>query len=162
MYFPYQYFVFYFNTFDDQVFVTCNKTLLMYLCPCLSADYPKETKAALMWYLKTLQVKTSAGRQRGKNVASVSDVIIKGDKSSEGNMWKIKGCRGGVGVVLEDVLVAWSVGPVPTKHLISLIKRTLAWCVLNSGGLGPRAKSALTSSLPHTSRRCHQPQQHEE
>lgn len=37
-------------------------------------------------------------------------------------MWKIKGCWGVVGVVLEDVLVAWSVGPVPTKHLISLIK----------------------------------------
>lgn len=51
-------------------------------------------------------------------------------------MWKIKGCRGGVGVALEDVLVAWSVGPVPTKHLISLIKRTLAWYVVNSGDSG--------------------------
>lgn len=33
---------------------------------------------------------------------------------------------GEVGVVLKEVLVERSVGPVPTKHLISLIKRTLA------------------------------------
>lgn len=71
-----------------------------------------------------------------ENVASFSNVIIKGDRNPKGNMWKIKGCRGGVGVVIEDVLMAWSVGPVPTKHLISLIKRTLAWYILNSGESG--------------------------
>lgn len=63
-------------------------------------------------------------------------------------MWKIKGCRGGVGVVLEDV-VAWSVGPVPTKHLISLIKRTLAWYVLNSGDSG-HVPSLHSPPLSHT------------
>lgn len=84
-----------------------------------------------------------------ENVASVSDVMIKGDKNPKGNMWKIKGCRGGVGVELEDVLVAWSVGPVPTKHLISLIKRTLAWYVLNSGDSG-RVPSLHSPPLSHT------------
>lgn len=84
-----------------------------------------------------------------ENVASASDVIIKGDKSSKGNLWKIKGCRGGVGVELEDVLVAWSVGPVPTKHLISLIKRTLAWYVANSGDSG-HAPSLHSPPLSHT------------
>lgn len=83
-----------------------------------------------------------------EDVASVSDVIIKGDKSSQGNMWKIKGCRGGVGVVLEDV-VAWSVGPVPTKHLISLIKTTLAWYVLNSGDSG-HVPNLHSPPLSHT------------
>lgn len=41
-------------------------------------------------------------------------------------MRKITGCGGRVGAVFGYVLVAWSVGPVLTKHLISLIKRTLA------------------------------------
>lgn len=70
-------------------------------------------------------------------------------KKPKGNMWKIKGCRGGVGVALEDVLVAWSVGPVPTKHLISLIKRTLAWYVLNSGDSG-HVPSLHSPPLSHT------------
>jgi len=64
-------------------------------------------------------------------------------------MWKIKGCRGGVGVVLEDVLMAWSMGPVPTKHLISLIKRTLAWYVRNSGESG-HVPSLHSPPLSHT------------
>lgn len=71
-------------------------------------------------------------------------------KTPKGNMWKIKGCRGGVGVVLEDVLVAWSVGPVPTKHLISLIKRTLAWCVVNSGGTQATCQVCTHLPLSHT------------
>lgn len=52
----------------------------------------------------------------------------------------------------EDVLVAWSVGPVPTKHLISLIKKNLGMIHSEQWGLGSRAKSALTSPLPHTYR----------
>lgn len=78
-------------------------------------------------------------------------------------MRKIKGCRGVVGVVFEDVLVAWSAGPVPTKHLISLIKRNLGMRRTEQWGLRPLAKSTLTSSLPHTSTHCHHepPQQQE-
>ena len=59
-----------------------------------------------------------------ETVECCSDEIIKGDKNPK-ETWKIKGCRGGVGVVLEDVIMAWTMGPVPTKPLISLIKRTL-------------------------------------
>lgn len=84
-----------------------------------------------------------------ENVASVSNAIIKGDKNLKGNMWKIKGCRGGVGVVLEHVIMAWSVGPVPTKPLISLIKRTLVWYVMNSGESG-HVPSLHSPPLSHT------------
>lgn len=54
----------------------------------------------------------------------------------------------------KDVLVAWSVGPVPTKHLISLvlIKKNLGMSHSEQWGLGSRTKSALTSPLPHTYR----------
>ena len=37
-----------------------------------------------------------------------------------------EGERKAAGVGLEDVLMAWSVGPIPIKHLISLIKSVLA------------------------------------
>lgn len=84
-----------------------------------------------------------------ENVASVSDVIIKGAEKPQRKHVKDKGMQRGVGVVLEDVLVAWSVGPVPTKHLISLIKRTLAWYVLNSGDSG-HVPSLHSPPLSHT------------
>lgn len=76
-------------------------------------------------------------------------------------MWRIKAYAEGVGVMLKDVLVAWSVGPVPTKHLIGLIKKNLGMILFERWGVRPRAKSVLTSSLPHTSRHCHQLQQHD-
>lgn len=63
--------------------------------------------------------------------------------------------------MLKDVLVAWSVGPVPTKHLIGLIKKNLGMILFERWGVRPRARSVLTSSLPHTSRHCHQLQQHD-
>lgn len=45
----------------------------------------------------------------------------------------LKGYRARVGGMYEDVLVVQSVGPVATKHLISLIKRPLAGSSKNSG-----------------------------
>lgn len=45
----------------------------------------------------------------------------------------IKGYTARVGGMYVDVLVAQSVGPVATKHLISLIKRPLAGSSQNSG-----------------------------
>lgn len=63
--------------------------------------------------------------------------------------------------MLKDVLVVWSVGPVPTKHLIGLIKKNLGMILFERWGVRPRARSVLTSSLPHTSRHCHQLQQHD-
>lgn len=79
------------------------------------------------------------------NIWSVNKQIEK----PRGNMWKITGCGGRVGAVFEYVLVAWSVGPVLTKHLISLIKRTLAWYVLHSGESG-HAPSLHSPPLSHT------------
>lgn len=63
------------------------------------------------------------------------------------------GCRRGVGVALKEVLVERSVGPLPTKHSIRLIKRTLARSAANSGDSGhaPSLHSPpLSPSLPHT------------
>ena len=113
---------------------------------CWLSKWNKSSIAVISQNFTGKNIHWQPGRE---NVASASDVIIKGDKSSKGNLWKIKGCRGGVGVVLEDVLVAWSVGPVPTKHLISLIKRTLAWYVVNSGDSG-HAPSLHSPPLSHT------------
>lgn len=60
-------------------------------------------------------------------------------------MWKIKGCRGGVGVALEGVLMEWRTGPVPTKHLISLIKKNLG--VIGFGTVGSQATCQLCTHL---------------
>lgn len=66
----------------------------------------------------------------------------------------IKGYRARVGGMYEDLLVVQSVGPVATKHLISLIKRP--WQdPLRTLGLRPHAKTALTSPLSHTDRKGH-------
>lgn len=83
-----------------------------------------------------------------KNVASVSDVIIKGDIFLM-EMWMLKGYRARVGGMYEDVLVVKSVGPVATKHLISLIKRPLAGSSKNSGTQATCQDCTHLPSLAH-------------
>lgn len=92
--------------------------------------------------------KNSHWQPMSKNVVSVSDVMIKGDNSLM-EMWMIKGYRARVGGMYEDVLVVQSVGPVATKHLISLIKRPLAGSSRNSGTQATCQDCTHLPSLAH-------------
>lgn len=92
--------------------------------------------------------KNSHWQPMSKIVASVSDVIIKGDISLM-EMWMLKGYRARVGGMYEDVLVVQSVGPVATKHLISLIKRPLAGSSRNSGTQATCQDCTHLPSLAH-------------
>lgn len=97
------------------------------VCFCLGVQYRQVI--LVCWLSKGINSSIQVNSQhfQGKNisrqnvrntVANGSNVIIKIDKNPKGNMWMIKGWRGRVGVVLEDVLMAWSVGPVSSHKTL--------------------------------------------